>query len=711
MVEGAGVPGRSWWQQPFRMFQTNLRETDAGMDVDAAVDHIRDFGADAWLLNVGGILSWFPTALAVQTPNPLLSLRASGDLVADALRAAGERGLRVVARMDFSKVTRHLAEEHPEWCFVGPDGRWQEYNGLVSVCPSGPYYQHETEAILDEVIDRYDVDGFFLNWFGYNEVDYSRTYHGVCHCAACQRAYHERFREPLPAGPEDSAYPRWRGFTVERLEELTGRIRDHISGRAAARGRDLPLILGYRSDITFHEANNATERDLWPQLTGESVSAAATRHPGKPVLVNCVAFVDMPYRLAPEEPEHFAQYLVQAVARGANPSCYIMGAPGDIPYPCLDTARGIFRWHRSQQAVYAGLGSAADTVLVRPVNGERAEFEGLYNVLTELHLPFDVLDQDRIAEGLRSRPVSGPSRCTLLVLPGLGALDRDAAAAVDAFVATGGALLSTGDTGLRGTREEHGELACTGVTGPAAVRAGTELRNSYVSRYDAEEQSGPAVPLHGTYHYLDLTPAARPRFRVLSPAPFGPPEKCHGNELLDHPGAVSHPHGEGTAITVPWTIGTAYRELQLTAVRDMAEELLDELLGSRGRQLTTTLPPAVEVVAGRNGRQDVLHLLNLSGARRRSFAVPMLVHGATLTLPGRTGPWRVRALRAGRDCVTRRVEGGLEIDVPPFGRFEVLTLEQGDADGPSTGAKGMAERADARHSQRRDLQSGAADPG
>src|SRR5690606_6945748 len=163
------------------------------LDVEARVERvlvqIEGFGASAWLLSVGGIVSNYPTDLPTQTRNPALAERPSGDLVGDAVAAAHARGIRLLARMDFSKVDRRRAEEHPEWCFVGPDGEWQTYNGLTSVCPSGPYYQREAFAVVDEVLSRYDVDGFFFNWASYNERDYSGRYRGVYRCLSCARAF------------------------------------------------------------------------------------------------------------------------------------------------------------------------------------------------------------------------------------------------------------------------------------------------------------------------------------------------------------------------------------------------------------------------------------------------------------------------------------------------------------------------------------------
>jgi hypothetical protein len=156
---GAPSPGASaaapeatppaWWRLPFGMFQTNLREIDATLDVDAVLDYIQRHGADAWLVNAGGILSFYPTDLPFQTRNPYLAERPGGDMLGDAVKGAHSRGLRLVARMDFSKVAAKIAAEHPEWLYVSPSGQSQVYSGLFSVCPNGQYYQEKTFLALD----------------------------------------------------------------------------------------------------------------------------------------------------------------------------------------------------------------------------------------------------------------------------------------------------------------------------------------------------------------------------------------------------------------------------------------------------------------------------------------------------------------------------------------------------------------------------------
>ncbi|HEV2126134.1 MAG TPA: hypothetical protein VGW38_25545, partial [Chloroflexota bacterium] len=92
-----GIDSPIWWQHPFRIFQTNIREVDSGMDVQAVVGDILDFGCSAWLLNAGGIVSHYPSALDHQHPSPWLDDRPSGDLLGDAVAEAHRHRVRVIA--------------------------------------------------------------------------------------------------------------------------------------------------------------------------------------------------------------------------------------------------------------------------------------------------------------------------------------------------------------------------------------------------------------------------------------------------------------------------------------------------------------------------------------------------------------------------------------------------------------------------------------
>ena len=78
-----------WWKQkPMRMIQTNLREIDAGLDVDEYIQKLKEFSADVVLFNVGGIVANYPTKLPFHYRNPYLN----DDLVGKVLNRVKQEG-------------------------------------------------------------------------------------------------------------------------------------------------------------------------------------------------------------------------------------------------------------------------------------------------------------------------------------------------------------------------------------------------------------------------------------------------------------------------------------------------------------------------------------------------------------------------------------------------------------------------------------------
>lgn len=657
-----------WWEEPFRGFQTNIREIDAGMDVEAVLDYIEEYGADTWLLSVGGIIANYPSKLDCQTVNPALGERESGDLIGDAVLAAARRGIRVLGRMDFSKVDARRAEEHPEWCFVSPDGEPQVYNGYHSVCPSGEYYQQKMFDVVAEVLDRYDIRGFFFNMMHFNEHDYSRRYWGVCHCEPCLRAF--RAHAPgveHPTGPDSPGYAVWRKWSEGILQDLNARMRDHISSIDP----DVPLMLRESAHVTYHEANNALGRPLWHQLTAESVSAhrSADRH--RTVYVNSTAFFDMPYRWAGEDPNHFAQYVVQAIAHGGCPSTYVMGVTDTGRYESLAVGGRLTRFHRDNADLYAGLHSAARVGLVRGAFAEDpdrdrrlAEFRGYYQSLVERHVPFDVVRQDLLGE-------VEPERYALLVLPDLGPLGAAELAYVEAVLVAGGTVVATGDSAW-----DRGEPQIRAEEPLARQKAEYSTARSLFSLHVPLDDTGDHAPVIGAFEVLEPAVGAEVDWRVLGRALYGPPEKCYGHHPMPHPGWVAGTVGAGRLALVPWRPGQVYHEIGLRRVRDAWVEKVLALAGQPSLELDTDLPAQVQVVAGRNrSGSHVFHLLNRSGDVPQRFVEPMPIAPGTLRIPAASEPVRVRARVAGTELEWRFVDDQVEIRTPSLGLFEAIDVQ------------------------------------
>ena len=175
-----------WWtEKRFRMIQNNLRDIDAGMDVDRYVETLKEFGADVCMVGCGGITAFYPTQLECQKT----SLYLRDDFFGNLLRKCHENKIRVIARFDFSKTHIQFLQEHPEWYSKSIQGEPVLYNDTAAVCVNGPYQQECSLQILEEVIGNYPVDGVFFNMFGYQTRDYSNRYVGICQCDSCRQRF------------------------------------------------------------------------------------------------------------------------------------------------------------------------------------------------------------------------------------------------------------------------------------------------------------------------------------------------------------------------------------------------------------------------------------------------------------------------------------------------------------------------------------------
>jgi hypothetical protein len=669
-----------WWTKPFGNVQTNLREIDAGMDVEAVADWIQSFGATSWLCTVGGIQAQYPTDLEFQTRNPHLAERPSGDLVGDALKAAHARDLKFLARMDFSKIAAHVAAEHPEWCYMSPTGQLQEHTaGLVSVCPSGGYYQERIFEILTEITSRYKIDGMFFNWATMNEEDYYKHYHGVCHCVNCQLRWKEFAGDlEMPNGPADANYGTWLVFGREIIDGITAKIQSFIAERLP----NAVLIRGKTADIIYQEGNNEIaedNRDFWHHTASECVSSWIAFRPEVPVLSNSTCFIDMRYRMAGEEPAHFAQYLIQSISRGGTPSTYMMGIPGKIPYPCLDVASKITKFHRDHAEVYTGMRPSALTGIVRPDRGYMkgktyasalSEFRGLYTAMQELQIPFDVVAMEHLP-GIHAN--GSIKRYKNLILPDLGQLSVECAKIFDSWTErVGGTLIATGSSGQGPAG--HVQLKSLPVHRcRATVKDGRSLWSSYVAPMQKSKSvhyyTGPTIPIHGACYYFDWKRESSTGYKVLARAPFAPPEKAFGNLQTDQPGFGITKFGSGQGVTIPFTVGRTYHETGLTSSRDFLARIFKQHCLQEA--LSFDIAEQVEVTLNETQDMTVVHLVNMSGARRLNFGTHLPISGGTIRVPGPTAGVKARGLISGEELSL--VDG--QFKLPILHLFEVVVIE------------------------------------
>jgi hypothetical protein len=695
----AGERDGRWWYKTFRVVQTNIREVDATMDVESVGQDILDCGANAWLLNTAGIVSFYPTALDYQYPTPYLEGRTSGDLIGDARAWCRAHGVRLLSRFDMSKVHPHIYEAHRDWFYVSPKGQPQIYNGLYSTCMNGPYYQEKLFDILAEVITRYQPDGIFFNAFRIPLLDYSRNYWGICQCANCQRRFDEQYHLRLPKeeDPSDPAYLAWLEFRDRVSDDLIRRIhaylREHSPGTAYMRsGRD--------TDVPTYEVNNAVGRalPLWRYHAGETARASRTARPDAPVDILTVYFLDIPYRFAAEQPGLVGLHHAQTMASGGEMHHYVLGTTKQRDRKGFPLVKRLFTYQAEHEAYYGGLTSAARVLLVRPENtpayrGSDADlhYRGAYRALVESHIPFDVLAAGWLAEKAAGGDLA---RYRALVLPNVACVDDAQRAALDAYVESGGGLVATQDTGLydqRGAPRAAG-LGSVGVQ-EVLTRAST-MRGAYfqvtpeiVSEFGCafgapgDEHGTELIALDQSYVYVTPRQGTRASLTLVPPFRYGPPEKCYGETPTDHPGVLWHTSGQGRTAYFPWPVDRLFQDIAMPEYRELLRAAVTWVAGGDVSPVEagSETPPCVEVTvhdqAG-SGRR-IVHLVNFSGHQDRSFHVPLEIRDVSLRIaPPAAGAGSARALFSGRALPLRReADGRVALVVPTLGLLEAVVLE------------------------------------
>lgn len=698
MTTDATDPGAAaeWWHHPFRIFQTNIREVDSGLDVPGVVQDIVGMNCTVWLLNVGGIVSHYPSRLDHQHPSPWLKDRASGDLIGDAVAEAHRNGVRVMARCDFSKLHADQFEAHPDWFFVGTDGKPQFYNDLYSACPSGPYYQEKAFEVIAEILDRYQVDAFFFNWFSMNTHDYARRYYGICQCVNCARGFGEfsgGMALPRAETFDDPAYEVWRRYGRTVLDDIAGRVRTLIKSKRP----DVCLLLSANPDVSFREINNAVDRSLplWRYDAGDYAKQLRTGFPARPVAVNAVMFWDMPYRYNAEQPGMVQLSLAQIIANGANPYAYVTGHTRNQPdRKNFGAVRGMMAFHAVNDQWYDGRVSGAEVLVVNPSQSRPAlgdaydaegqgAYRGVYRALVESHIPFDAIPDERLEAAHADGRLS---RYRAIVLPNAIVLSDRQCQILDEFVAAGGGLVATARTatwaGVEGARPDGTNgLASLGVAritgerrGPAATR-GSYLR--VTDRSDLPDRlDTDMVPIDRVFLEVEAVAGATASFTYTGATRFGPPEKCWWAEEdeTDLPGLLHHVHGAGRTAYFPWPVDSLFAAHSLIEYKALLAQAVRTVAGAV--QVVTDLLPQVEVTVDRHlaSGATLVHFVNGSGHQDRSYfdPIPMFGHAVAVRPDGPVA--RVTLGSTGADVPFVQEDGFVRFTLPRLDQLELAVL-------------------------------------
>ena len=675
-----------WWEQPYRIVQTNLRLIDASLDPDALAREAREFGASAITFNVGGIFAFYPSDLDLHAPNPFLE--GERDLTGEMLAAAHREGLRMIGRFDLSKGTQIAYDAHPEWFVHNQAGEPQEFNGTYQACVNGGWAKDYSLRILREGLERYDLDAAFFNMTGYQPYDYSGRYRGICHCSNCKSGFAEMFGRDLPQ-KEDFSDPAFADYLVfkRRTSMAAGqRIYDTVKQVRPSTG-----VMGNGKttcDFMRLEIQRAVSRPApeWPHQPGELARWGEAIGRGKAYSCASTNFLDYQWRYASETAHNHMLRFGQQIAGGAQIDYYLLGT-FDQPSPApLEQVHEFLQWHAANGEHLAMTRSLARVGLyhsrVSDLHAGATEtgkartnaFRGAYRLLLEARIPFDFVSDERMGDDDIAERLA---HYDVIVMPNTTCLSDSEAQAIDAWVEAGGTLIATGETGhydAHGTRREGFALASFPAAAIGTARSGLE---TYIVVGDGEAEGTGVQWLHLDGWYFDVQPkdGVRGETGLLPTQKYGPPELCFPeDEAPAGPGILRMAYGKGETVYLPWLPEWLYFRDGLPGHRELLKNLVEAASRSEVR-LSGAGPVELTIRATDGGAgRKVCHVVNYSGQRGSAYEEPAALSGLRLGIREASGTGQCLVNGAQLEFGNKDADGYCWADLPDVKYFETILL-------------------------------------
>jgi hypothetical protein len=534
-VSSAAPP---WHARTVRWMQTNIAELDVTRyDIPWWSEQWQRTKTQGIVVNAGGIVAFYPTQIPL---HPRAQFLGDRDLFGDLVKAARADGIVVFARMDSNGAPDDTYQAHPDWFTLNPaTGQPYRDRDLNIPCINGPYYREHIPAILREIAEKYQPEGFTDNsWSGLPRTN-------ICGCDNCAKKFRADRGLDLPRQLDwdDSAYRAWIEWSYAcRLEiwdefnrttraaggpdclwvgmngvSISGAAGDFRDYREICRRTEILMIDNQRrADNTGFQANGVGGRLVhgmlgWDKLAPESMAM--------------YQYGTENFRVTSKPEPEARLWAFDGFAAGIQPWWHYVNAYQE-DRRMYDTPVAMGQWHQQNEEFLLRRTPMATVGIV--YSQRNSDFFGRQDAETQVNLP-----QRGYTEALLHARIPyvlvhaddldrDAAQLKLLILPSLGTMTDAQLASVRKFVQNGGGLIASGATSL-----------CDQWGDPRADFAladlfGAHLPANHFLRSEAQRQQNAA---QNAQTYLRLTPELRAQ--VYGPHPPGePPATGTRHEVL-----------------------------------------------------------------------------------------------------------------------------------------------------------------------------------
>ncbi|UPK44933.1 alpha-amylase family protein [Paenibacillus pabuli] len=679
---------RPWWQQPLRIIQPNMQVKDTRrINPEKLADQMVEMGANAMVFNTGGIYAWYPSGVKYHVHNEYLP--QDSDLLRDMINCCHQRGIRFIARFDFSKAEDSVYLQRPQW-FARREGGQPEIIGatrpgawplLMSTCINGGYRNEGLAVpVIREALQRYEIDGVFFNAPGYI----------FCRCSTCQEKYKDLYGVELPASSAELDPE----FSARCFDDNLGRMYEEIK----AVRPEVPMILYYNlhrdhlekrvsiTDMLCTEPQDVLSLgyqkipEFWQPALSIKVGRSVAGRPDPFGIIHSCPGMDWRHTGLP--PAEYRFWLSQIPANGGQLWHSLTGIPDTI------TDQRILRTVREVNTDAEKLASYMDGA--QPVcqvallwNADRSA-EGLAEALIHKQIPFDVILPEQVANVNlhRYKVILLPEGCTYP--PGF-------AGSLHEYVKQGGSVLAEGPLPMG---DEQTKIVLADLFGIAGEMQESEYLFASYLRFEttvlASEGTNPLqreleetelIPHRGKVTYCQ--PVDHTDVLVLATLvpPFSPlesvgapPERASlAVKQTELPMALLRTLGSGKACYLPFSLSSLIQEFKLEEHFRLFANAVDLLLNNQALVSVTSIP-GLQLTVFRNDDFLLIHLVNGAGRRPLSSVLPL--HNIEIIVGSGEGcpAGEAEALISGDILMTQMMDGKLKINVPRLHVWECIRI-------------------------------------
>jgi hypothetical protein len=571
---------------------------------------------------------------------------------------------------------RAAGMRHPDWAVVSAveqaDGPAAQNSGTPpkeKMCPRSAYLDNLMIPQLLELIDRYKVDGFW--------VDGDLWAVEPCYCDRCRAAYADEFPgQKPPVDPGSPDWAQWWDFTRRSFEAYVTRYCEAVHCRK-------PGVLVCSNWLqTFRNPGEPLVPTDWISgdnswvwgLDGSRCEARFLSTRGKPWDIMLWTFTcshgmgkpDSPWTAKPVQ--MLQQEAAVLLSFGGNVQLYETPGLRDgrlVPWR-QERWGAVRRFVKERQDLCQGSDSVPQVAVLHSERHLRsgatgpnlmwdvdvAPVQGAVFALLEGHFGVDILDEWALLKRVHEFPVVVAAE-----------QDRMSDGMVDClkqYVREGGTLVVTGAESVDRLGEEF-----LGVT----VTSRQPTATYFVPAADG------AVPVHSDSWAL-LRATDGEGIGRLGTSPL------LDDRLTEYPAAVRHRVGRGTVVTVPFSVCRDFNHNRYPLTRGFLVDLVRQ--SAPRLDFEVSGPVGVDVALRRKADRLLVHFVN------RVSGIPNQPNNGTIDSVPEVGPlvftWRSAPVPSGvslefapERATWSHVNGDLRVIIPRVGIHSILSVTAGHA--------------------------------